>query len=146
MPIEIPMIVESTIETPITAAEITVTTPVQGEMPSSTAAGTGYFTIGAVEWAPAHSPFQGATQYTATVTLTANSGYTFTGLADVTINGQSATVTDNTGTAVTLSYQFPSMHKSYMFADILGNQDCFLHYSFSGSCRYTPVHVKSIDF
>jgi len=93
---------------PITVAAITVTAPVQGAVPDTTATGTGNFTIGAVTWMPAHNPFQGATQYTATVTLTANSGHTFTGLATATINGQNATVTNNTGAVVTLSYQFPA--------------------------------------
>ena len=59
-----------------------------------------------VSWSPEDNPFKGGTQYTATVPLTAETGYTFTGgLSTATINGQSATVINNTGGAtVTLSY------------------------------------------
>jgi hypothetical protein len=45
-------------------------------------------------------------RYTAEITLTANNGYSFTGLTAATINGQTATVSSNTGSAVTLSYLF----------------------------------------
>ena len=48
------------------------------------------------------------TRYTATVTLTSNTGFTFNGLATSTINGNTAAVTNNTGNQVTLSYQFPA--------------------------------------
>jgi uncharacterized repeat protein (TIGR02543 family) len=61
-----------------------------------------------VAWYPAHNPFQADTAYTATVILTANANYTFTGLPAATINGNTASITYNTGTSVTLSYQFPA--------------------------------------
>jgi hypothetical protein len=92
----------------ITDVAITVTAPVTGATPDTTATGTGDFTIGAVTWVPASSPFQGETAYTARVTLTANTGHTFTGLTTATINGFPATVTNNTGATVTLSYMFPA--------------------------------------
>jgi len=94
----------------IANAVITVTTPVRGETPNTTASGTGDFTIGAVSWSPAHhSPFQGGTEYTATVMLTANTNFTFaSGLTGiVSINGYPVTPTIAAdGGAATLSHTF----------------------------------------
>ena len=91
----------------ITKAEIEITAPVNGIAPSTTATGTGNFTIGTVSWSPADNPFKGGEQYTATVTLTANQYHTFTSeLSPSTVNGAPATVSNNTGAAVTLSYTF----------------------------------------
>jgi hypothetical protein len=88
---------------------VTVTAPVKGAAPNTIANGTDAFTIGAVSWSPSDNPFLGETVYTATVSLTANNGgYTFLGFNSATINGNSATVSDNTGTSVTLSYTFPT--------------------------------------
>ncbi|MCL2793310.1 MAG: hypothetical protein FWD87_09485 [Spirochaetaceae bacterium] len=95
--------------TQITSVAITgVVTPVLGAMPSTASAGTGNFSRGNVTWSPVHNPFQGGTEYTASIILTANTGHTFTGLANATINGQQATVSNNTGSTVTLSRTFPA--------------------------------------
>ena len=96
---------------PIASAGINVTAPVIGNAPAtaaSVASGTG-FTVSAVTWTPAASFFAGATRYTATVTLTAGSNYTFTGglTGTATINGNNASVTNNGSTAI-FSYQFPA--------------------------------------
>ena len=93
----------------ITSAVITVTAPVTGAAPSATANGVGSFAIGPVTWSPAVSgTFAAETAYTAGVTLTANSGYTFKGLANASINGNTAVITGNTGSAVTLTFTFPA--------------------------------------
>jgi uncharacterized protein (TIGR02145 family) len=89
---------------------IHVVAPATGETPSGTATTTeaGY-SVGAVQWSPSGSKFLGGTVYTATVTLTASEGYTFTGLAsakNINIDGHSAAITGNTGGTVTLSYAF----------------------------------------
>ena len=94
----------------ITNAAITVTAPVKNTAPSTTATGTGSFTVGTATWSSASGVLSGnflaGTQYTATVTLTANANYTFTGgLSTATINGFTATVINNGATAV-LNYQF----------------------------------------
>jgi len=95
--------------TVIKTTAIVVTAPVKGATPSTTANGTGNFTIGTVSWLPhGTNLFLGNTVYTALVTLTANSGYTFTGLTSATINGQNAALSNNTGSAVTLSHTFPA--------------------------------------
>jgi hypothetical protein len=95
---------------PIRAVEISIIAPVKAEVPAATAAKTGNFTAGTVTWSPSVNVFLGSTVYTATVTLTADSGYTFTGLAaaDARINGQAAAVSNNTGETVTLSHTFPA--------------------------------------
>jgi len=94
--------------TVINEAAIYITAPVKSVIPSTTATGTGNFTVGTVSWSPAHNSFLGNEIYTVSVTLTANKGYTFTGLNSAAINGQSVEVSDNTGSAVTLSHTFPA--------------------------------------
>jgi hypothetical protein len=99
---------------PITSAAITVVEPATGDVPATTATTveTGY-ACGTVTWTPGDNPFLVYTQYTASVTLTADAAYTFpTGFA-ATINGQTATVTANTGATVMLSYQFPQTAPLY---------------------------------
>jgi hypothetical protein len=91
----------------IIAAAVTITGPTKGSTPVTTALADGTsYTCGAVSWNPNDNPFKGGTVYTATVRLTANSGYTFTNLSDATVNGQNANISNNTGAAVTLSYTF----------------------------------------
>jgi len=96
--------------TVITNAAVTVTAPVFGEEPDTEATVVGTdvgFTAGDVTWSPTHDPFRGGTRYTATVILTASAGHTFAGgLATATINGQAATVSNNTGEAATLAFEF----------------------------------------
>jgi hypothetical protein len=97
-------------KTHITVATITITAPAKDEIPATTISQEQeHFTAGTVTWSPNDNPFKGETIYTATVTLTAKSGYTFTGLtsANATINGNTADLTNNTGETVTLSYIFP---------------------------------------
>jgi uncharacterized protein (TIGR02145 family) len=91
----------------IASVSIHVTTPAIGEAPDGAASTieAGY-SVGAAFWQPAHSPFQGGTVYTATVTLAADEGYTFAGLASAKINGSEASASSNTGGAVTLSHTF----------------------------------------
>jgi len=91
---------------PIATAAVTVTPPAKNAAPSTAATSSGHFIVGAVSWSPNHNTFQSDTAYTATVTLTANTDYTFTGLSSATINGGGASISNNTGTTVTLSYTF----------------------------------------
>ena len=72
-----------------------VTTPVAGKIPVTSSDGNGNFTRGSVSWNPNHNPFQNSTRYTATITLTANNGYTFNGMTSATINGNTATIVSN---------------------------------------------------
>jgi hypothetical protein len=91
---------------PITNVALTVTGPVKNGTPDTTAAGSGHYTAGAVSWSPDDNPFKGGTAYTATVILTADTGYTFAGLAAAAINGNDAVISGNAGTTVTLSHTF----------------------------------------
>jgi len=94
---------------PITAAAVTVTEPETDAAPSTAASGgEGKFTIGAVSWEPDDNPFLTGVEYTATVTLTAHRDYLFAADLDTaTINGQPATVVNQTETTLTLVYTFP---------------------------------------
>jgi len=101
-------------DTPITSVSITITPPTADRSPVTTAAATGTtvnYTIGTVTWSPADDPFVGDEEYTATVTLTANTGYTFTGLTTgkAKINNQNATIVGTPGATLTLSYIFMTL-------------------------------------
>ena len=98
---------------PVAHAGVNIVAPVSGNAPVTAAIitiGIGQFSAGPVTWSPGATAFAGDTQYTASVTLTAGENNTFTnGLAGLaTINGNIAAITNNTGTAVTLSFQFPA--------------------------------------
>ncbi|MCL2143092.1 MAG: Ig-like domain-containing protein, partial [Methanomassiliicoccaceae archaeon] len=90
----------------ITDAAIAVTAPVTGATPGTTATGTGNFTVSAVSWTPSDTIFLGGTVYEVTVVLDAAAGYTFAGSATATVNGDAAVIGSNTGTSLTLSYEF----------------------------------------
>ena len=97
--------------TQITSAYVTVAAPVTGAAPNTYASTTSAgFAISPVSWSPNNNPFLGSTNYAATVTLTANSGYTFDGFnnAYAQINGYTATVTNKTSSSLTMSYTFPA--------------------------------------
>ena len=84
-----------------TAAIAGVTAPVAGATPVTSVSGTGY--TGAVTWSPSVSgTFAYGTAYTATVTLTAASGYTLTGVTQnfFTVAGTSPTATNSAGSGV----------------------------------------------
>jgi hypothetical protein len=92
----------------ITDVELTITGPVKGAAPVAAAAtDDANYTCGAVSWNPNNNPFLGGTVYAATVTLTADSSYTFAHLSAATINGINANISNNTGGTVTLSHTFP---------------------------------------
>ena len=73
---------------------ISITAPVKGGTPQSTIAeGTGY--TGTISWSPTvSSTFAGDTVYTATVELTAKSGYQFASTATASVSG--ATISEKT--------------------------------------------------
>jgi len=65
----------------VTITEIPgVTPPAAGETPVTEITETDQYT-GTVSWSPADNPFAYATEYTATITLSAKAGYTLTGVA-----------------------------------------------------------------
>ena len=91
-------------------AAVSVTAPAYGKAPSTTAAITAgdNCTASAVTWNPADAAFE-AKAYTATVTLTPSTDYTFASDAAFTINGHVVAATKNADGSVTLSYTFPAL-------------------------------------
>ena len=94
--------------TRIESAVVSITGPEAGMAPNTAAtAGAAGYTLSGVTWSPAHNPFQAGIPYTASVTLTAKSGYTFAGQqTKASINGNSAAVSGVTAANATLSYTF----------------------------------------
>ena len=95
----------------VNGAAVSITPPAYGDTPSTTAtvAGTAHCTASAVTWNPTDAAF-GEKIYTATVTLTADTDYTFANDAVFTINGHKVTPeAGSTTTSVTLSYPFPAL-------------------------------------
>ena len=89
-----------------------VSAPAYGEMPVTTITETAQYT-GTVSWSPADSTFGGETVYTATITLTAKSGYTLTGLAaDFFTVAGATTVTNAAGSGVVTAV-FPATDNVY---------------------------------
>jgi len=108
--ITVNFIVHAAAPTQVSAAHIGIEEPLTGNAPNTAASiqqGTG-FTVGTVAWSPVANPFLGNTQYTATVILTANTGFTFNNFnnSNARVNGDLATVTNNTQRTITLSYAF----------------------------------------
>ena len=141
----------------ISSVAIVVTAPVTNTAQDTTAYGTGNFTIGRVSWSPVtNNLFLDKQVYTATITLTANSGYIFPGSITATINGKNATISNSTGTVITLSYTFPAtdivtMNK-FVANSYTGNDRIRYSYSYEGYDFYyiylgslTNVPVFSFD-
>jgi uncharacterized repeat protein (TIGR02543 family) len=103
----------------IASAVLSITAPEKEAAPATTVSipGGSHFTD-AVSWSPAHSAFQTEVPYTVTITLTADTNYTFTGgLTTATINGETATVTRN-GSTATLSYTFDAIPAYDFYAEV----------------------------
>jgi hypothetical protein len=98
------------ISIPITTVAVTLTEPVLGGAPQTTADGTGY--TGTVSWSPAVADtFAPNTAYTATVTLTSG---TYTPFSNPTVTLNGAPVTNATKSAATVSFTktFPATAKA----------------------------------
>lgn len=76
-----------------------VTAPVRNVTPDLAITETDQYT-GTVAWLPADSPYAAATVYTATITLTAKSGYTLTGVAANSFTVEGATITNAVNSGV----------------------------------------------
>ena len=72
-----------------------------------------------VTWSPPHSQFGFSEDYTASVTLTAKSGYEFTSGTTATVNGEPAgTVLLNSEGTLTISYRFPMTEPEPVFNEL----------------------------
>jgi uncharacterized repeat protein (TIGR02543 family) len=101
-----------------------VTPPVTGEAPVSVVTGTNQYT-GAVSWSPTieGSTFVAGQKYTATITLTAEYGYTFKGVSANFFNVQGANpVTNSAGTDqdMTVTAVFPATDSPVSIKNISG--------------------------
>jgi hypothetical protein len=89
------------------AAIAGVTAPVTGATPvSTTTAGTGY--TGVVSWSGSPTTFEVATTYTATITLTAASGYTLTGVSANFFSVAGATTVTHAADSGVITVVFPA--------------------------------------
>jgi len=137
----------ATAATSITSVSISITAPVKGATPSTTASAISnaedgdIFIIGSVSWSPADNLFLGNKEYTASVTLTAKSGHTFTGLNSATVNGQNASVLNNTGSAVKLSYIFPKTDEKAVSSIAIKTQPTKLSYTHGDTLNLTGLVV-----
>lgn len=97
-------------DSPITAATLTVAAPATGLNTASTASTSDQgYTVSSVSWDSEGAPAEPNTAYTATITLTAAPGHSFSDATTATVNGESATVTPSgDGTSATVVYRFPA--------------------------------------
>jgi hypothetical protein len=92
----------------------TITMPVIGDTPNTNfiPPTTDQFTGGQVSWyngsSPVSGPFADGIQYTAKVTLTAKTGFTFAAVGNFSYTGAiSVTASDNNGSSITVAITFP---------------------------------------
>jgi len=115
--------------TAIRSVALAITGPVKGGLPATMATtdDSGY-TCTTVSWDPNDNPFEGGVVYTVTVTLTAEANHTFTALRTAAINGQPATVTNNGGDTLTLSYTFAETDTRTVSGIAIASQPTKLEY------------------
>jgi len=117
---------------PLKTVSISFAAPVNGDTPAATgtSSDTG-FTIGNITWSPSPvaNKFEGDKVYTATLTLTAASGYTLESLTEAKINGQNATMSGKTSGSVTLSYTFAKTDNKIISSIAVKTQPTKLSYT-----------------
>ena len=134
----------------VNGAAVSITPPAYGDTPNATAtvAGTAHCTASSVTWTPDEAAF-GKKAYTATVTLTAETDYTFANDAVFTINGHKVTPeAGNTTTSVTLSYTFPALagpHTHTYGSWVFATPDTHIRYCTAndGSYEEAPHSITS---
>ena len=134
----------------VNGAAVSITPPASGATPNTTAAvtGTAHCTASTVTWTPDEAAF-GEKAYTATVTLTAETDYTFANDAVFTINGHKVTPeAGSTTTSVTLSYAFPALagpHTPTYGSWIFATPDTHIRYCTTndGSYEEAPHSITS---
>jgi len=89
------------------SAIVGVTPPAMGETPVTTITATDQYT-GTVTWSDSPVTFAASTTYTATITLTAKSGYTLTGVAANFFTVTGATTDTNTAGSGVITADFPA--------------------------------------
>jgi hypothetical protein len=136
------MLVAEYTATPITTAEIDITLPTKGGIPVTAISGEEeHFTAGTVTWSPNDNPFKPVTEYTATVTLTAKDGYTFTSSTTAKISGQTAAVSNNTGKTITLSYKFTATNAKSVSNVVISTPPANLTYTHGDTLDLSDMEV-----
>jgi len=90
------------------------------------------------------STFLGNTEYTALILLTANTGFTFTGLssgANLQINGNDAFVVSNNGTLLTIRYTFPATAPATVAGVAIKEQPAKLTYTHGEALDLADLEV-----
>ncbi|MCL2043076.1 MAG: hypothetical protein FWG89_02940 [Treponema sp.] len=146
---------------PVTAVTLQITAPVTERMPSTNATFTSnQYTASAITWSPAIADaFLPQMEYTASVTITAASGFNFIGMPDsvITINGTNTgvTVTRNSSVIITLSYTFPETDPGYVeiagvsvtwpitgaVPDTTVTSPGFDGYNYTAAVTWSPAHA-----
>lgn len=100
-----------TVNRTITEVNITdIEAPVKKATPDTTATASSNLSVSEVSWTPnlSSGTFAANTAYTASVTVTPDTNYTFDTSAVYKINGETATVADDSNGAKVLTYTFPA--------------------------------------
>jgi len=127
----------------ISVIELYITGPMKGERPDPAASVNGIvsYTAGAVSWSPVGDSFLGSTEYTATVTVTANTGSKFIGTLTAAINGHPATITNGTDTTVTLTHTFDRTPEKAVNKIEIQTQPTYLKYTHGDALDLTGLSV-----
>jgi PGF-pre-PGF domain-containing protein len=123
----------------ITGAAISgVTVPVTGATPGLTVADNGQYT-GTVSWLPADATFKPATLYTATITLTPDTGYTLTGVSANFFTVAGSTSATNTAGSGVVTAAFPSTSATVITTTLPTTAPTPVYYDGSGDSSPSPV-------
>jgi len=82
-----------------------------------------------VSWTPTDNPFQGEKVYTASVTLTADTGYAFDPALTATVNGNTADTKNYAVNTITISYDFTETSARTLAEIVINQQPTKLTYS-----------------
>jgi len=131
---------------PIENVIINVTAPMTGQIPDANAVvppGV-HYTPGSVSWFPTHNPFRVNTEYMATVTLTADSNYSFEGLIrdNVSFANNIPSVFDNRDTVLILSYAFSATIDRVPIGITVINEPLQMTYTHGDLVDLTGLAVK----
>ena len=95
----------------ITTADFTVTAPVTGEIPATTAdvsCSDSNITVASVEWDPVDSPFKSNIEYSVILSIEAATNYKFDNTSSFTVNGQPAIRIGSGAEELKVCYVFPA--------------------------------------
>ncbi|MBR2868490.1 MAG: hypothetical protein IKB88_05455 [Clostridia bacterium] len=98
----------------IIGADFTIPAPVTGETPAATAeivCDNPNITVASVDWDPVDDPYKLGIEYTAIISIEANSYYKFDSASAFTVNGQNAVKIGSGAEELKVCYTFPATEK-----------------------------------